>query len=69
MQKGIYFHFGYVYDDLEEQVKAIKNAGFDCVMTSANPRYNCENGTIKKQVELFNKYGLKLSSLHMKMVK
>lgn len=65
MKKGICFHFGYVYNDLEEQVKAIKNAGFDCVMTNADPNMAKENGTIKQQVELFKKYGLELSSLHM----
>lgn len=64
MNKGICFHFGYVYDDIEEQVKAIKDAGFDCVMTNPDPAMNKENGTIKKQVKLFRKYGLKLSSLH-----
>ena len=66
MKKGISFHFGYVYEDIEEQVKAIKNAGFDCVMTNADPDMAKENGTIKQQVKLFKKYGLELSSLHMK---
>lgn len=65
MNKGISFHFGYIYENIEEQVKAIKNAGFDCVMTNADPKMDLENGTIKQQVELFKKYGLKLSSLHM----
>ena len=66
MNKGICFHFGFVYENLEEQVKAIKEAGFDCVMTNADPKMDLENGTIKQQVGLFKKYGLKLSSLHMR---
>ena len=69
MNKGICFHFGYVYDDVEQQVKAIKNAGFDCVMSNADPRFDKQNGTIKKQVELLKKYGIKLSSLHMRYVR
>lgn len=66
MYKGISFHFGFIYDNLEEQVKAIKDAGFDCVMTNADPKMDFENGTIKQQIKLFKKYGLKLSSLHMR---
>ncbi len=65
MKKGICFHFGYVYDNLEEQVKAIKDAGFDCVITNADPNMAKNNGTIKQQIKLFKKYGLELSSLHM----
>ncbi len=66
MNKGICFHFGFVYDDLKEQVKDIKNMGFDCVMTNPDPAMNKENGSIKKQVKLFGKYGIQLSSLHMR---
>jgi len=66
MNKGISFHFGYVYDDIEEQVKAIKNAGFDCVIANADPKMEKENGPFRKQVKLFKKYDLKLSSLHMR---
>ena len=66
MNKGICFHFGFVYDDIEEQVKAIKDAGFDCIMTNPDPSMNKENGSIKKQVKLFKKYGIQLSSLHMR---
>lgn len=64
MNKGICFDFGFVYKNKEEQVKAIKEAGYDCVMTSADPKLNKKNGTLKKQVKLLKKYGLKLSSLH-----
>jgi len=66
MNKGICFHFGYVYEHIEQQVRDIQNAGFDCVMTCADKNFNKENGTIKKQVKLFKKYKLKLSSLHMR---
>lgn len=66
MEKGISFHFGYLYDNLEDQVKAIKNAGFDCVITNPDQKFDHENGTIKQQVQLFKKHGLKLSSLHMR---
>ncbi len=66
MNKGICFHFGYVYKDIEEQAKAIKAAGFDSVIANADPSFDKENGKIGKQVKLFRKYGLKLSSLHMR---
>ena len=64
MNKGISFHFGFIYKDIEDQVKAIKEAGFDCVMTNPDPSMNKENGSIRRQVKLFKKQGLKLSSLH-----
>lgn len=66
MNKGIVFHFGYVYDnlDIERQIKDIKEAGFDCVMDTADPKFKNQNGNTKKRFKLFNKYGLKLSSLH-----
>lgn len=64
MNKGTSFYFGYVFKDIEEQVKLIKDAGLDCVMASTDPSMKKENGTLKKQVKLFNKYNLKLSSLH-----
>jgi len=66
MNKGIAFYFGYVYDDVEQQVKDIKDAGFDCVITTADPAFDHQNTNIKNQVRLFKKYGLKLSSLHMR---
>ena len=67
MNKGICFHFGYVYEnlDIEQQVKDIKDAGFDCVIDTADPAFKHENGANKKRFKLFKKYGLKLSSLHM----
>lgn len=66
MNKGICFYFGYLDCSVEERVKAIKDAGFDCVITNADKKLNYQNGTIKKQVKLFKKYGLELSSLHMR---
>lgn len=71
MNKGICFHFGYIYKDLniEQQVKDIKNAGFNCIIDTADPTFKLENGTNKKRFKLFKKYGLKLSSLHMRYKK
>lgn len=69
MNKGICFHFGYVYKNLEEQAQDIKNAGFDCAMTNADPRFDVENGTIKQQIKLFKKYDIKPSSLHMRYIR
>lgn len=66
MNKGICFHFGYLYKDIEQQVKDIKESGLNCVICTAEPKFNKENGTIKKQIKLFKKYGLMLSSLHMR---
>ena len=65
MNKGISFYFGY---DIEykKRSRMIKDAGFDCVITSADKRFNESNGTIKQQVKIFNKVGLKVSSLHMR---
>ena len=64
MKKGISFYFGFNIDP-EIRVKMIKDAGFDCVITSADKKFNSSNGSIKKQVKLFKKYNLELSSLHM----
>ena len=64
MEKGISFYFGF---DIRPKLRAkmIKEAGFDCVITNADKRFNRQNGSIAKQVKLFRKNGLKLSSLHM----
>ena len=64
MKKGICLYFGYMLN-LENAVKLIKNAGFDCVMTCADKRFKKESGKISKQVKILKKYGLELSSLHM----
>jgi len=66
MNKGICFHFGYVYQDIEQQIKDIKLAGFNCVIDNADPAFKHENGPNKKRFKLFKKYNLKLSSLHMR---
>ena len=65
MNKGISFYFGYKID-AKKRVKMIKDAGFDCVITSADEHFNKQNGTIKKQMKVFRKLGLKVSSLHMR---
>ena len=65
MEKGISLFFGYLTSS-EERVKLIKEAGFNCVMTSDDERFLDENGTLKYQCKLFDNYGLKKSSLHMR---
>lgn len=65
MRKGISFFIGTVMDP-EYTAKLIKDAGFDSVITSADPRFNYQNGNIKTQCKIFKKYGLKPSSLHMR---
>jgi len=65
MNKGISFYFGYKIKN-KQRAKMIKDAGFDCVITTADKRFDKQNGTIRKQVKLFKKVGLKLSSLHMR---
>lgn len=62
--KGISFYFGYDMD-YKERAKLIKKSGFECIMTNADPNYKKQNGTIRQQVKIFKKVGLKLSSLHM----
>lgn len=64
MNKGISFYFGFNVKP-ELRAKKIKEAGFDSIITSADKRFNKQNGKISKQVKLFKKYNLKLSSLHM----
>lgn len=64
MDKGISFYFGYNIPP-EERIKMIKDAGFNCVMTSCDKKYNFENGALRSQIKLFNKYAIKLTSLHL----
>lgn len=64
MNKGISFYFGFVTNP-EERAKMIKDTGFDCVITSYDKKFDCQNGTLASQMKLFKKYGLKVSSLHM----
>ena len=63
MNKGISFYWGYVQKP-EESAKMLKDIGFDCVITSASNKYKFQNGSLSKQIKLFKKYNLKLSSLH-----
>ena len=62
--KGISFYFGYNIK-CRERAEIIKKAGFDCVITNADPTFNKSNGSIRKQVKTFKRLGIKLSSLHM----
>lgn len=64
MNKGISFYFGYNIK-YKKRAKMIKKAGFDCVIASADEHFIEQNGPINKQVKIFKKLGLKLSSLHM----
>lgn len=64
MNKGISFYFGYT-SNYKKRAALIKKAGFDCIITNADPALKKQNGTIRQQVKLFNKLNLKLSSLHM----
>ncbi len=64
MNKGISFYFGYNVEPFK-RAQMIKQAGFDCVITSADEKFKKQNYSIKKQVAIFKKVGLKLSSLHM----
>lgn len=64
MDKGICFYFGFA-NEIEERAKMIKDAGFNCVITSNDKKFNHQNGTLEKEVNIFKKYGLKPSTLHM----
>ena len=65
MEKGISFYFGYYDEECPEKyAKLISAAGFDCIITNADPRFSAKNGTIDEQIELFKKYNLKPSTLH-----
>ncbi len=64
MEKGISFYFGFALSP-EERASMIKDAGFDRVMTSADERLDNQNGTLKEQIKLFEKYNLKPTSLYM----
>ena len=69
MNKGICFHFGYVYKSKKQQVKEIKAAGLNCVMDTADSKFKFQNGGFAKRIKLFKKFGLQLSSLHSKYVR
>lgn len=61
---GISFYFGFKIPS-EERCKMIKESGIDAVITTADKKYNKQNGKLKEQMNLFNKYNIKVSSLHM----
>ena len=65
MDKGITFFFGYEIET-KKRAKLIKEAGFDCVMTNFDPKFNKQNGTKRKQVRAFKENNLKHTSLHMR---
>lgn len=65
MHKGISFYFGYDLD-VKEKAKMLTNVGFDSVITSADPKFVHQNGSISQQAKLFKKVGLRASSLHMR---
>ena len=58
MNKGISFYFGYQIE-CKKRAKMIKDAGFDCVITSADKSFNKQNGSIKKQIKVFKKSWVK----------
>jgi sugar phosphate isomerase/epimerase len=68
MKKGISIYFGFKNILPEEKFKLIKDFGFDCIMTSASSRFDKQNGTIEEQMELFKKYNISPSSLHMRYI-
>lgn len=63
MNKGISFYYGYEMNP-ERSVKLIKEAGFNCVITSTDKKYKYQNGSFKGQIKLLKKYNLTPSSLH-----
>ena len=67
MNKGISFHFGYVYKNQKQQVNDIKAAGFNCYIDNADPKYKFQNGSFVKRVSLFRKQNIIPSSLHSKL--
>lgn len=63
MKKGISLYFGYATDK-EERFKLISGAGFDCIMTNFDERFDGQNGTMEEQLRFMKKYNLKPASLH-----
>ena len=64
MEKGISFFFGFLTPP-EERAFFIKQCGLTSVITNADKKWDYQNSSIKKQIKIFKKYDLKLSSLHM----
>ena len=63
MDKGISVYFGYLSNPVERFQK-IKDAGFTTIITSADQKWDWQNGELKQQLKLVKQFGLKLSSLH-----
>ena len=63
MKKGISFYYGF---DSNPSIRAkmIKNAGFECVITNADKRFEFQNGNMKFQNKIFKENNLSHSSLH-----
>ena len=66
MDKGIPVFWGYLGEgyDWKSKLKKNKKAGFQRIITTADKRFDYQNGTIDQQVKYAKKLGLKLSSLH-----
>lgn len=64
MKKGISYYYGF---DSSPNARAekIANAGFDCVMSCFDKKFDDENGTEKFQIKQLKKHKLLPSSLHM----
>ena len=64
MKKGISFYYGF---DSKAKIRTekIAKAGFDCVITCFDKRFDDENGKAKQQVRQMKKNKLLPSSLHM----
>lgn len=65
MNKGISYFFGFDVG-AKNLARIIKEAGFDHVITSADKRFNKQNGKISYQIKQMKKYGLEPSSLHFR---
>lgn len=63
MEKGISVYFGFL-DNPKSRLEKIKQAGFTTIITSPDTKFDWQNGTLKSQVKMAKKLGLKLSSLH-----
>ncbi len=63
MDKSISVYFGYLTNP-KERLQKIKDAGFDSIITSADPKWDWQNGTLPTQLKLAKKLKLKTSSLH-----
>lgn len=64
MKKGISFYYGFKVSP-EERAQKIGEAKFDCVITSNDKNFKKQNGSIRRQLRLFKKNNIGLSSLHM----